>query len=218
MKQQTLNFNNDNDDNYNSEDFIVSLCNVEAYKFVTENISWPLGRLIIIGEEGSGKTHLTKIWQSTTNASSIRSFHDLQESSQQNDKFILDDFENLSSEGELFDIINHCQNNSYELLLTTNELQRTYKLSDLRSRLNATKKAIIKNPDFETLKILLCKHLSNRQLKVSADVVDYICSRSERSYLFIKNFVEELDNLSLEEKRNITIPFVKQLTKSNDEE
>lgn len=208
MKQNTFALNEAHE-SYNSEDFILSLSNLEAYKHITENTSWPLNRLIILGAQGSGKTHLSKVWQSITDASYIKSYTDLTKAAEHNDKFVLDDMDELISENELFEIINHCQNNSYELLLTASELKDSYSLADLRSRINATKKVIIKQPDEETLKILLSKHLSNRQLNVPQEVIEYICNRAERSYEDIQKFAERLDLLSLEEKRNITIPFVK---------
>lgn len=211
MKQQIFQFSKDIHQ-YNTEDFIVSLCNLEAYKYVTEDISWPLGRLIILGEKGSGKTHLAKIWQSISGAQFICSFSDLLNQQETNDKFIIDTF-NIS-DNELFDIINHCQNNSFELLITLNSVDN-FKLNDLKSRINASKKILIKQPDLETLKILIFKHFSQRQLNISQDVVEYIASRFERSYCFIQELINEIDRLSLEEKRNITIPLIKKVIEDN---
>jgi len=99
---------------------------------------------------------------------------------------------------------------SITLLLTASCMPQ-FSLRDLQSRINASNKVLIKKPDDQLLKSLLLKHFYERQLIVSKDVLDYIFTRAERSFAYIELLVTKIDELSLEEKRNITLPLVKKV-------
>ena len=53
------------------------------------------------------------------------------------------------------------------------------------------------------------KMLYDRQLNVGADVIQYFLVRMERSFLSARLIVTEIDRLTLEEKREVTIPVAK---------
>jgi len=208
MLQKTFNFNQDNE--YSSQDYIVSYCNLEAYRAIKNYDKWPLNRLLIIGEEGSGKTHLCSIWQSDTNAIVLNEEDIISQLSTNTFAFIFENIEKVKDQEILFHVINFCTNNNRKLLLTCNFLPH-FSLIDLKSRLNATYKILIKNPEDDFLKVILLKNFSDKQLKVGSEVIDYILIRAERSFSFIKKFVEAVDKLSLEYKRNITVPLVREV-------
>lgn len=213
MEQKLLNLENTAID-YDAKDFIVSSCNLEAYKAVTGSITWPYNHLLIIGEEGSGKTHLTNIWHDKTDAKILKEGDDFQKHQNNYSHFIFEDIESLGNEEYLFHLMNFCRNNSFQLLLTSCTIPE-FILNDLRSRVNSIHKVIIKNPDDEMVKILLLKHFTDKQLKVSAEVIDFMITRIERSFKSVKQLVSAVDQLSLIEKRNITIPMVKQVIQSD---
>lgn len=208
MKQIPFNLNIEEE--YNIEDYIVSCCNIEPYKLVQNHVIWPFGRLLIIGEEGSGKTHLCSIWKGIVGAVELKEGESYQKYKNSKQGFILEDIDNIKNEDYLFHLINFCQNQSQYLLMTAQTLP-SLELVDLKSRINASQKAVIKQPDETLLRVVLNKYLVDRQLNVSQEVCDYILLRAERSFAFVKTFVEQVDFLSLKEKRNITIPLVKRV-------
>ena len=89
--------------------------------------------------------------------------------------------------------------------------QLPFKLPDLTSRLMALPSAHIDQPDDEVLSAALRKQFTDRQMKVDDEVIAYMVPRVERSFVAIQTLVERLDNLTLQEKRKLTIPLVKQL-------
>lgn len=202
MKQ--INFDLGFDSQYNESDFILSLCNVNAFNAVIKNNQWVNGRFLLIGEDGCGKTHLATIWKELNNAKELKENEVFENSS----ALLIENIERIKNEEYLFHLLNYCQNNSIPLLMTAS-CYPEYTLRDLSSRIKATMNAVIKNPDEELVNVLLHKFFTDQQMVVGEDVIEYLVNRVERSFLYLKNLLSTLDKLSLEEKRNITIPFVK---------
>jgi chromosomal replication initiation ATPase DnaA len=195
------------DDSYNRYDFIVSSCNFEAYHAVTKgNGVWPHNRLLIIGEDGSGKTHLSRIWHEVAGACYVQSMADIPTEG----SAIIDDIEHQHTELELFHILNIAEERKIKLLLTAS-CPSGWELSDLRSRLNATHQIFIKSPDEAFIPILLAKMFSDQQLLVQAEVLDYIAMRIERSFTAIQSFFHCLNKASMTDKRGITIPLARMI-------
>ena len=53
---------------YEKDNFLVSSSNKEAYKLIDRWPKWPSRKIIIFGETGTGKTHLSNIWKKKTSA------------------------------------------------------------------------------------------------------------------------------------------------------
>lgn len=194
---------------YSEYDYVVSCSNIEAYQFLSKPDKWSEGRLLVVGEEGSGKTHLASIWMQLYNATFVSPDSLLRSNKK---AWVCEDIDRIYDEEFLFHIINRANIEGIKLLLTSRQL-KAYKLQDLQSRINATSKILIKPPDDNLLRAILIKWFVDRQLAVSDNVIDYIITRIERSYKFVKILIHELDLLSLEEKRSITIPLVKKALK-----
>ena len=61
-------------------------------------------------------------------------------------------------------------------------------------------------------KMLMVKLFSDKQIIIkNQEIFDFIFKRLNRTYLDISNFVERLDRLSLEKKRQLTIPLIKEI-------
>ena len=70
----------------------------------------------------------------------------------------------------------------------------------------------INNPDDEMLLTILTKLLLDKQFIINSnDIFDYILRRVDRSYKGIYDIVDKLDILSLEKKRQLTIPLIKEI-------
>ena len=83
---------------------------------------------------------------------------------------------------------------------------------DLSSRLKTFSNLEIYQPNDEMLLAILTKLLIDKQFIIhSNDIFDYILRRVDRSYQGIYEIVNKLDILSLEKKRQLTIPLIKEI-------
>lgn len=199
MKQTFINFQYPT--NYLEEDFIVSPSNNEAFNWI--NTEWNMHCSCIYG--ATGKTHLGHIWAVRNNAV----FWDGKGLSDNN--IVVDNADEISDEVGLFHLYNSTKERGYKLLLLAKNPPAKWniKLPDLKSRLGSIPAVCVAPPDDMLIEALLIKHFSDRQLRVGGNTIDYIVSRIERTFNAVYEIVEQLDTLSLSEKRNITIPLVK---------
>ena len=87
-----------------------------------------------------------------------------------------------------------------------------FKFNDLSSRLRTFSYLEINQPNDEMLLTILTKLLIDKQFIIkSHDIFDYILRRIDRSYEGIYEIVNKLDILSLEKKRQLTIPLIKEI-------
>jgi chromosomal replication initiation ATPase DnaA len=195
---------------YAETNFVVSPCNETAYKRI---ISWPAWQaLLISGTSGSGKTHLGHIWAARADAERIdcKTQKFLPEHIHRN--LWLDDAEYCDEE-TLLHTLNYTKEQNISLLLTTAlpAGQLPFTLPDLTSRLRALPAAIINTPDDEVLSAVLRKQFADLQIKISDEVIAYLLTHTERSFAAIARAVETLDKQTLENKRGLTIPFIRQV-------
>lgn len=200
---------------YLTEDFFISQSNKEAFSYL--NI-WPNWKqelfpriLLLYGEPGSGKTHLSYIWQKISQAKrvSVNDCYNL--SFLINEKaLILEDINHIDEE-LLLHLINFTNENHQYLLLTSDISPHSLNLylPDLRSRILSIYSIAIEQPDEELLKAVLLKHLTDRHLKITQEALNYITTRIERSFNKLLQFIEDLDQMSKIHKKPITIPLIR---------
>ena len=210
MKQQFFNYKIPS--KLNLENFHVTASNTNAYKYVISKNDI-IKQTILFGPKKSGKTHLGLIWKKNNNAISFDNKN--YENILQNKRNIfIDDFFNDLNEEILFHIINHCKNNNLKLLLTSVKLlnEHDFKFLDLSSRLKSFHILNINLPDDELIINLLIKLLSDKQIIIhNSEIFSFILKRINRTYENIYWLVEKIDKLSLEKKRELTIPLIKEL-------
>ena len=210
MKQKIFNF--DTSSKNTLDDFYVSNSNKEAYDFVFNNNN-QFKYSIIYGPTKSGKTHLGNIWLKKNNAlmlKNINTFNDLNF----NQNIFIDNFTENLNEENLFHIINHCNNNSLKILLSTNLYLYEYNflLNDLLSRLKTFNFFEIKLPDDDLLINIILKLFNDRQIIVNnIELIPFILKRINRTYKSIHDLIDKIDKLTLEKKRELTIPLIKEL-------
>ena len=190
--------------------FFVNETNNEAFssinkKYLAENI-------FLVGPKKSGKSHLANIWKNNNDAIFFNNNFDKILS--QNKNVLIDDlFINLNEE-MLFHLINHCKSNNLIMLITSeiNLFDYNFKLPDLLSRLKTFNHAKIKKPDDEILVNVLTKLLIDKQFIIkNNEIFDYLLNRIHRTYEEVYNIVKKMDKMSLEKKRQLTIPSIKEL-------
>lgn len=205
---------------YGREDFLIAPCNEEAVKWIDLWPSWPAPACVLYGEEASGKTHLSYVWQNRAEA--LRIPKDDLEGAQfasvfeRNRAVIIDDIDNLignvEAETALFHLYNLAKEEGGTLLFTARTVPSSwaFSLPDLRSRLCAAPHVAIHAPDDVLLQSILVKLFSDRQLDVSNDVIQYVLPRMERSFKFARYLVDSADKIALSQKKPITVSIIKE--------
>lgn len=202
---------------YRWENFFVSSCNSEVVEMVRSWPNWPSHCVIIVGERFSGKTHLAQLWQRESQARIIQANqldgHDLVQKIMENPCVILEDLDETFCHESLLNLYNLVRENQGSLLITAETPPASWAISlnDLKSRLLACSCIPIKAPDDCLLEALLLKRFSDRQLKVPAAVLTYLVKNIDRSYGGVERICNLLDQESLERKRGMTLPFVREL-------
>lgn len=196
-------------------DFYISPSNANAVATLSDTENWPLGKMVLCGEAGAGKTHLAHVWATEVGAQIISAQDLTQERiaelathplAVEGADLIGGD---LSQETLLFHLHNLIQENDHRLLLTARSAPSRWalKLPDLKSRMEGTAVTQLCAPDDTLLTVVLLKHFNDRQLNVSPEVVDYIIKRAPRSLGVIRELCLEIDKTALTEKRAITRPL-----------
>ena len=83
-------------------------------------------------------------------------------------------------------------------------------LADLKSRLAATPRVLIRSPDDALLEALFLKLWRDRGIELSADVASYVLTRIERSFESAARAVDLIDRTALSAQRPITIPLARE--------
>ena len=193
------------------DDFFVSTSNQKAFNFIL-NKKIDNKKILLIGPNKSGKTHLGKIWQKNNNAVSYENNFEIILNYKKN--IFIDDFLKNINEEQIFHLINHCSINKLTILLTSKKevFEHNFLLKDLVSRLKTFNLLRIDLPDDDLIINLIIKLLHDKQIIIkNEEIFHYILKRIERSYEEIFLLIENIDQLSLKKKRELTIPLIKKL-------
>ncbi|WP_156254595.1 HdaA/DnaA family protein [Sandarakinorhabdus oryzae] len=160
---------------------------------------WPVPVTLIVGPEGSGKTHLAR-W--------FAAHHRAQ---------VIENAERQDPES-LFHAWNAATRET-PLLLTSPLSPRDWGhgLPDLASRLAATPLVRLGEPDDELLGAVLAKLFGERGIKVGDDLIRWLVVRIERSLVAAQAVVAALDAAALSRRRAITIPFAREVVDGQGE-
>ena len=207
IKQKSFNYKFNTD--HNELNFFVNKTNFYAFNALINNNS---KFSFLCGPKKSGKSYLAQIWLKETNA--IQYDNNNYQLLLSNKKNILIDEILSYDEENIFHLVNNCILNNIKLLITSrdkiNEIQ--FKYNDLSSRLKTFSYLEINQPNDEMLLTILTKLLIEKQFIINSnDIFEYILRRVDRSYHGINKIVDKLDVLSLEKKRQLTIPLIKEI-------
>ncbi len=191
------------------EDFLVSACNSQAVGIIDDWPNWPDRQLVLIGPEGSGKTHLAEVWRARSRAAGLaadslttQTVPDLAE----RPALVVEDCDVGTDATALFHLLNEMTHRRAFLLLTASTRPSAWDvgLVDLASRLNRIPVATLEAPDDRLLEAVLVKQFADRQLEIDASVVQYLSRRLERTFAAVRRAVIRLDRMAIEEQRRVT--------------
>lgn len=204
------------------EDFFVSESNAAAHAMLAGGLRWPEGRLALVGPEGSGKTHLVRIWQGLTGAIRIdaKELVGTLALPRPAAAVAIDGMESLSvsAEESLFHLHNHLGQTGGRLLLASDRPPARWpiRLPDLRNRMQAVHVVRIDPPDDALLHALLAKQFADRGLFPTPDVLAYLARRIERSHAAAARAVAAIDRASLSEGRRVSMMLARRIVDSED--
>ena len=226
-KNIQLSFNLKKEKIYEKDDFLVSKSNKEAYKLINKWPDWESRKIIIFGDSGTGKTHLSKIWQKKTSAIilNLNKFKKIKFDNffLKKKKFIIENISNFfdkikkkdkeNLEKNLLHFYNLIDEKRGYVVLTASIAPKFWgiNLPDLKSRILSSTTVNIKKPDDELLSSVLVKLFIDKQILIDKKIIKFIVYRSERSFTSLQSLVNKIDELSLIKKKKINLNFVKKL-------
>ncbi len=190
-------------------DFFVSEVNQLALARLEETATWPNGKMVLVGPEGAGKTHLAHIWAEQEGAHLIQP-PDLErlDIGSIEESVALDDADRIegSAERALLHLHNQVAASGHCLLLTARRAPRYWKvgLPDLRSRMEATDVVRIDAPDEALLAAVLMKLFADRQNAVTPSAISWLTRHMDRSFAEAQRIVAAIDARALAERRKVT--------------
>lgn len=184
-------------------DFFVSEPNAQAVAAVEDWPNWPLGKLVLSGPAGAGKSHLARIWADLAGAPVIaaQALATADLAGMAETGAAVEDVPLADAAGQeaLFHLHNLCAAGGCPLLLSGRGASARWGLSlpDLSSRIAAAMEVRMGAPDDALLQAVVIKQLADRQLAMKPGVLRYVLPRMERSFDFAGRLVERLDALAL---------------------
>lgn len=193
---------------FGAEDFLPSRSNAAALAAVAAWPAWPDHVLLLIGPEGSGKSHMARIWADRSGATLLRPDDlagDLRRLAGR-PAVIEDADREAMPEAAMFHLLNLVREAESSLLVTARRPPDSWSLGtpDLVSRLRLAPSVALAEPDEALMRAVLVKLFADRQLAVHTTLVDYLALRLDRSLAAARAAVEALDRASLDDGRRIT--------------
>jgi len=188
--------------------FFVAPSNALALQMAEAWRDWPGRKLLLVGPEGAGKSHLAHIWAALADAVilSAETLSTVDIASLTGHSVVVEDADQIGhAEAQLFHLHNLATTTG-ALLLTARTPPRDWGLSlpDLKSRMQATPIAQLDAPDDALLSAVLVKLFSDRQVAVPANLIPFLVSRMPRSVGAARALVTALDARALAAGRPIT--------------
>jgi chromosomal replication initiation ATPase DnaA len=192
------------------DNFLGGPANAVALALIDAWPEWPSRTMMLVGPEGSGKSHLAAIWADESGARSTAA-HALSAAHVPNalttGALVVEDLRpGEVDERALFHLLNLAREQTAFVLMTGRMAPSAMEveLRDLGSRLRAVPAVSLSPPDEQLFRALIVKFCADRQLAIDESVVSYLVSRIERSSAAARRAIELLDSEALRQGRPVT--------------
>jgi chromosomal replication initiation ATPase DnaA len=211
QRPRQLAFTLDHAENLRHDDFLAGPSNEAALATIERWPDWPDRIMVLVGPEGSGKSHLAAIWAQIAGArsSASRALDDVRQlpGALATGALVIEDLAPGSfDERVLFHLLNLAREEGAFVLITTRSAPSGWPtgIPDLASRLRALPSVTLAAPDDALLRAVIVKLFADRQLAVEESLVAYLAARIERTFSGARTVVEALDREALRQKRPVT--------------
>ena len=202
------------------DNFLEGPANEAGLALIDSWPDWPNRIMLLVGPEGSGKSHLAAIWAEDAGARSTAAHAlalDDVPGALATGALVIEDLEpGRLDERAMFHLMNLARQDEAFVLMTTRLSPSAFEveLRDLRSRLRAVPTVSLLPPDDLLFRGLIVKFCADRQLSVDETVVSYLTSRIERSYAAARQAVHLLDSEALRLGRLVTRALAAELLRN----
>lgn len=178
---------------------VVSDCNAVGVTALAAFPQEPGDILALVGPQGCGKTRLAEAWAERVGAIPLHGAEAaLIDPLEIEGRAVMLDVAEAADDESLFHLFNLTQSGGGSLLLVSRNAPALWEtaLPDLRSRLNATRVAVIEPPDDVLMTVLLEAAFARRSIAPGDEVTAYLLKRIDRSAEAAEAVVEALDALN----------------------
>jgi chromosomal replication initiation ATPase DnaA len=202
------------------DNFLEGPANEAGLALIDSWPDWPNRIMLLVGPEGSGKSHLAAIWAEDAGARSTAAHAlalDDVPGTLATGALVIEDLKpGRFDERAMFHLMNLARQDEAFVLMTTRLSPSAFEveLRDLRSRLRAVPAVSLLPPDDLLFRGLIVKFCADRQLSVDETVVSYLTSRIERSYAAARQAVHLLDSEALRLGRPVTRALAAELLRN----
>lgn len=205
-------------ESFGREDFLSGPSNAAALALIDSWPGWPHRAVMLIGPEGSGKSHLAAVWAHASGARLVAA-QALADSAVPvalaTGAVVVEDLaDGAFDERALFHLLNLARQEQAFVLITARAAPRTLAIRDLGSRLRALPVIAMAPPDDALLRAVLVKLFSDRQVEVDESLIGYVAMRIERSFAAARTVVTRLDQEAMRQKRPLTRAFAAEVLRA----
>jgi chromosomal replication initiation ATPase DnaA len=200
----------DHPESFAREDFLRGSSNSAGLALIESWPDWPSRAIVLVGPEGSGKSHLAAIWASDSGARFLAAralaTSNLLAALATGALVVEDAAAGGFDERALFHLLNLAREEQAFVLITARATPTLWPVAirDLASRLKALPVVTISPPDEGMLRAVLVKLFSDRQLAIDESLVSFLLTRIERSFAAARAIAARLDEEALRRKRPLT--------------
>ncbi|MBV9240215.1 MAG: chromosomal replication initiator DnaA [Xanthobacteraceae bacterium] len=191
------------------EDFLEGPSNAAALALIERWPDWPGRSVVLVGPEGSGKSHLAEVWVRKAGGRRLTAAS-LEQAAVPaliaTGAVAVEDIAEGVDEIALFHLLNLAREQTAYLLLSARDVPVRWpiRLPDLASRVRALPIIELTAPDDALLRAVMIKLFADRQLAVDESLIAYLITRIERSFGAARAVVALLDREALRQQRPVT--------------
>jgi chromosomal replication initiation ATPase DnaA len=183
---------------FSQADFKVSKSNQALFEVLCTPKDWLNPHLLLIGPEGSGKTHAGQLFQSLHQGLWLggnTAYDDLDFNSLGAQNLIIETADHFNQE-TLFHLFNATQANNGRMILLSRLHPKSWAITlpDFDSRLKSMRLMDMPEPDDDLLKSVLKSLFERRAITPPEDLLEYLSRRMNRNLSSAQKIVTELED------------------------